>query len=110
MRNGKKSGKKKQTQSKNGDRNQPQSQMQAIRKSPCSDCGGQVERKTISQKFEREGIRIKISGVEAWVCSQCGETYFEPGWADKLVQAANSLFALATAGKQHRGKIAARVS
>jgi len=105
-----KNGKKKQTQSKNEEKSQSQSQPQRIRKSPCSDCGGQVRRKTVSQEFEREGIRVKISGIEAWVCSRCGEIYFEPEGADRLVQAANCLFALAVAGKQYKGKVAAVLS
>src|SRR5574341_2145056 len=102
--------KKKQPQGKNREKSQPENQTRRIRKSPCSDCGGQVRRKTISQEFEREGIRIKISGVEAWVCSRCGEIYFEPEGADKLVQAANCLFALAVAGNQSKGRLAASVS
>jgi len=88
----------------------PQSEMQKTREKPCSDCGGQVRRKAVSQEFEREGIRIIISGFEAWACKRCGEIYFEPGAADKLVQAANNLFALAIAGKQHKGKVMAQIS
>lgn len=83
---------------------------QELMETPCSECGGQVRRKIISQEFEREGIKIKISGFKAWVCSRCGEIYFEPGGANRLVQAANSLFALALAEKQHKGKVVARVS
>ena len=83
---------------------------QQLMERPCSACGGQVRRKIISQEFEREGVKIKISGFKAWVCSRCGEIYFEPGGADRLVQAANSLFALATAEKQHKGKLVASVS
>ncbi|MGH9853541.1 MAG: YgiT-type zinc finger protein [Blastocatellia bacterium] len=105
-----KNGKKKQPQSKDKEKSQPQSKMENIRKSPCSDCGGQVRRKAISQEFEREGIRIKISGVQAWVCSRCGGIYFEPGGADRLVKAANCLFALALAEKQHKGKVVAALS
>lgn len=100
----------KQTAVKNGKKSKALSPLVQVRKYPCSDCGGQVRRKTISQEFEREGINIKISGVEAWVCSRCGEIYFEPEGAEKLVQAANSLFALAVTGKQHKGKVVARVS
>lgn len=76
---------------------------------PCSECGGPVRRKAISQEFEREGIVIKISGFMSWACSRCGEIYFQPGAADRLVQAANSLFALALEGKHHKGKVMARV-
>jgi YgiT-type zinc finger domain-containing protein len=63
--------------------------------SPCSDCGGAVRRKAVTQNFERGGVKIIISGFKAWACMKCGEIYFAPGSADKLTQAANSLFALA---------------
>lgn len=76
---------------------------------PCSACGGQVRRKVISQEFEREGIVVKISGFKAWACARCGEIYFAPGEADRLVEAANSLFALAVEGKQHKRKVTGKV-
>jgi YgiT-type zinc finger domain-containing protein len=100
----------KQTPQKNGKKEQEPSPLVQVRTHPCSACGGAVRRKTISQEFEREGIRVKISGVEAWVCSRCGEIYFEPGGAEKLVEAANSLYALAVAEKQHKGKVTGTVS
>ncbi|GEM_PF-1071325 len=84
--------------------------IQELMEGPCSECGGPVRRKAISQEFEREGIVIKISGFRSWACSRCGEIYFQPGAADRLVQAANSLFALALEGKHHKGKVMARVS
>jgi YgiT-type zinc finger domain-containing protein len=77
---------------------------------PCSECKGQVKRKTISQEFEKEGVKVKLSGFKAWVCSQCGEIYFEPGGAEKVAQAVNCLFALALAERQHKGRVSARLS
>lgn len=79
-------------------------------KSPCSECKGRVRRKAICQEFEKEGIKVRLSGFKAWVCEQCGEIYFEPGGAEKVVQAVNSLFALALAEKQHKGKVSAQLS
>jgi len=84
--------------------------MNELMKASCSECKGKLRRKTISQEFEREGAKVRISGIKAWVCSQCGETYFEPGGADKVAQAVNSLFALALAERQHKGRLNARVS
>jgi len=66
-------------------------------KPPCSECGGQVKWETITQEFEKEGVSIKLSGFKAWVCVRCGEIYFEPGGAEKVAQAVNCLFALASA-------------
>lgn len=84
--------------------------MRELMKAPCSECKGQVRRKTISQEFEKEGVKVKLSGFKAWVCSQCGEIYFEPGGADKVAQAVSSLFALALAERQHKGRLRARLS
>lgn len=76
-----------------------------LMKSSCSECGGQVKRKTISEEFEKEGLKVKLSGLKAWVCEQCGEIYFEPGGAEKVARAVDYLFALAFAEGQHKGKI-----
>ena len=84
--------------------------MKDLMKSPCSECGGRVRRKTISQEFEKEGVKVKLSGLKAWVCERCGEVYFEPGGAEKVAQAVNSLFALALAERQHKGRVSATLS
>lgn len=84
--------------------------MKELMKSPCSECQGKVRRKKISQEFEKEGVKVKLSGFKAWVCERCGEIYFEPGGAEKVAQAVNSLFALALAERQHKGKVSAQLS
>jgi YgiT-type zinc finger domain-containing protein len=63
--------------------------------SKCSECGGPVRRKIIAQEFEKEGVRVRLSGLQASVCGRCGEIYFEPGGAQQVLQAVNSLFRLA---------------
>ena len=55
-------------------------------------------------------MKVKLSGIKAWVCGQCGEIYFEPGGADRVAQAVNSLFALALAERQHKGRVGAHLS
>ena len=77
---------------------------------PCSECGGPVRTRMITQEFEREGVRVAVSGIRALVCSQCGEVYFAPGGAQALVEATNGLFALARRNRQSRGKLSAAVS
>ncbi len=77
---------------------------------PCSDCGKSLEKKMITQEFEREGVKIQLSGLKAWVCKGCGETYFKPGGADKVANAANSLFELARIEEQHKGAIVAKLN
>jgi len=84
--------------------------MKDLMKLPCSECGGRLRREAIEQEFEKEGITVKLSGVKAWVCEQCGEVYFAPGGAEKVAQAVQSLFALAYAEKQHKGRLSAELS
>ncbi len=80
-----------------------------IMEQPCSECGSLLESKAISQEFERSGIKINISGIKAWVCQDCGEVYFQPGGANKVVNAANCLFELAMIEKQHKGTLTAQI-
>jgi YgiT-type zinc finger domain-containing protein len=84
--------------------------MSQLEKKPCSECGGRLRARTITQEFEREGVRVRVAGIRAWVCSRCGEIYFLPGGAARLAKAARSLFELALAGHQHRGRLTARIS
>ena len=74
---------------------------------PCSECGNILEHRLISQEFEREGIKIRLAGIKALVCRGCGEIYFHPGGAEKVVKAANCLFELAQTEKQHKGTLTA---
>ncbi len=76
---------------------------------PCSECGGTIEQRLISQEFERGGVKVKLSGIKAWVCKGCGEIYFQPGGADKVVKAANCLFELARVEDQHKGTLTAQI-
>lgn len=78
--------------------------------SPCSECGGKVRYEDITREFEREGVRVCVSGVRALVCTKCGEVYFEPGGAQALTEAVNKLFAMARLNRQHKGKVVATVT
>lgn len=84
--------------------------MKDLIKAPCSECGGKLKKKTLTQEFEKEGMKVKLSGFKAWVCAQCGEIYFEPGGADRVAQAVNCLFSLAFAERQHKGRVTAQLS
>ena len=83
--------------------------MRDLMRSRCSECGGAVRSRTVTQEFEREGLRVSVSGIRALVCTKCGEAYFEPGGAQALVEAVDSLFALARRNRQHKGKLAVAV-
>ena len=78
-----------------------------LMRTPCTECGGSLKKSAITQEFENEGIVVRISGVRAWVCTKCGEIYFEPGGAQRMAEAVQSLFALARSEKQHKGTVVA---
>jgi len=84
--------------------------VKALMRGPCSECGGKLKRTAITQTFENEGVKIRVSGVQAWVCGRCSEIYFEPGGADNMADAVRSLFALARAERQHKGTLIANLS
>lgn len=84
--------------------------MNDLMKKPCSECGGELRRRSITKGFEREGITVRVEGIKAWVCQKCGEVYFEPGGADRLAEAVDCLFALASAEDQHKGHVGATIS
>ncbi|MCP4135769.1 MAG: YgiT-type zinc finger protein [bacterium] len=61
----------------------------------CKSCKtGKLKSSEVSQTFERGGLEVKIEGIPALVCDKCGQVYFPPGISDKIVTAANDLFAL----------------
>lgn len=80
-----------------------------VAKEPCSECGGHVKKKYVSQAFERGGVTVKLTGIAALVCSKCGEIYFQPGGSEKVVEAANSLFRLAAAERQHKRPLTGQI-
>jgi YgiT-type zinc finger domain-containing protein len=40
-------------------------------------CQGEMERSTAPFHIDRKGYHLLFDRVPAWVCSQCGEVYFE---------------------------------
>jgi YgiT-type zinc finger domain-containing protein len=76
----------------------------------CTECGGNLVSHTISQTFERGGLTVTVSGIRAQVCETCGETYFEPGGAQALVEAVDRLFALAKRNGQVKGQLTGSVA
>jgi hypothetical protein len=68
-----------------------------------------VRPRTITQEFEREGLRVTVSGIRTLVCTKCDAIYFEPGGAQALVAAVNGLFAFAKQNQQHKGKLVSAI-
>ena len=53
----------------------------------CVHCKGEMKRSTTLFHVDRKGCHLTLDAVPAWVCDQCGETYFE----DKEVDAIQDL-------------------
>jgi len=43
----------------------------------CLLCSGEMEKSTVSYTVDRKGYHLFIEKIPAYVCSQCGEKYFE---------------------------------
>ena len=53
----------------------------------CMICQGNMVRGTAPFHIDRNGYHLTLEAVPAWVCSQCGEVFFEESEV-RLVQAA----------------------
>ena len=43
----------------------------------CINCKGKMERGIAPFHIDRKGYHLLLDAIPAWVCSQCGENYFE---------------------------------
>ena len=43
----------------------------------CIHCQGHMEHGTAPLHIDRKGCHLTLDNVPAWVCTQCGEAYFE---------------------------------
>ena len=43
----------------------------------CIHCKGEMEQKTAPFQITRKGYHLVLSSIPVWVCTQCGEVYFE---------------------------------
>jgi YgiT-type zinc finger domain-containing protein len=43
----------------------------------CLYCQGRIERGTAPVAVDRDGCRLRLEAVPAWVCTGCAEAYFE---------------------------------
>lgn len=67
----------------------------------CSDCGTQTEWGEVEQEYERDGIRVRLNGLPAMVCPNCGATSFTPETTEHILEAANAMFKVASG--RHKG-------
>ena len=57
----------------------------------CIHCKGEMERKTTPFQIDRKGYHLMFDAVLAWVCSQCGEVYFEENEVDSIQEMLKTL-------------------
>lgn len=50
----------------------------------CIHCKGEMERKTAPFQIDRKGYHLLFDAIPAWVCTQCGEAYFEEAEVDAI--------------------------
>ena len=50
----------------------------------CMYCQAEMKRGTVPFHIDRKGIHVSFDEIPAWVCPQCGETYFEENEVDGM--------------------------
>jgi YgiT-type zinc finger domain-containing protein len=50
----------------------------------CMYCQGEMKQSTVPFYIDRKGVHVSLDEVPAWVCSQCGEPYFEEKEVDTM--------------------------
>lgn len=43
----------------------------------CMYCKGEMKRGKAPFHVDRKGVHLTLDDVPAWICNQCGESYFE---------------------------------
>ena len=68
----------------------------------CIHCKGRMKRGTAPFSLDRNGYHVSWDAVPAWVCTHCGEPFFESREVDLIQRALTELYresvALASAG------------
>ncbi|MFW6162235.1 MAG: YgiT-type zinc finger protein [Planctomycetota bacterium] len=57
----------------------------------CMYCKGRMERGTAPFQIDRKGYHLTLEEVPAWVCTQCGEPYFEKREVDRIQAAISEI-------------------
>jgi len=54
-------------------------------------CQGKMERKTAPVQINRKDYHLVLSAIPAWVCTQCGEVYFEEAEVESIQETLKAL-------------------
>ncbi len=50
----------------------------------CMYCQAEMKRSTVPFHIDRKGVHVSFDEIPAWVCPQCGESYFEENEVDSM--------------------------
>ena len=50
----------------------------------CMYCQGRMERGFAPFHIDRNGYHLTLEAVPAWICTQCGEVYFEEAEVERI--------------------------
>ena len=53
----------------------------------CYHCKGEMKKGTAPFSADRNGYHISWESVPAWICTQCGEAFFESNEVDHIQKA-----------------------
>lgn len=62
----------------------------------CLHCQGEMSRGVAPFHVDRKGYHLLLDAVPAWVCSQCGEPYFEDAEVESIQEAIRAVDTQAT--------------
>ena len=54
-------------------------------------CKGEMEKKTAPFHVNREKYQLTLDKIPAWVCTQCGEAYFEERQVEEIQKVIDTL-------------------
>ena len=57
----------------------------------CIHCKGKMRKGPAPFHIDRKSYHLLLDAVPAWICTQCGEVYFEEAEVDTIQQAIRSL-------------------
>jgi YgiT-type zinc finger domain-containing protein len=57
----------------------------------CIHCQGKMKRGIAPFHVDRKGYHLTMDRIPAWVCSQCGEAYFDEAEVEAIQETLNAL-------------------
>jgi YgiT-type zinc finger domain-containing protein len=57
----------------------------------CIHCQGKMKRGIHPFHVDRKGYHLTMDRIPAWVCSQCGEAYFDEAEVEAIQETLNAL-------------------